>query len=96
LSYKTFTCRADALQAADAFAAEHLEKHYRPDDSQIVTVVRYGKRGPPAKGTEPEEIRYRIKAKLKRDNAAIVEELERSGRYILATNVLSGTRGANQ
>lgn len=90
LSHKTFACRADAFQAAEAFAAEHLEKHYyRLDDPQIVTVARYGKRGRPAKGAEPEEIRYRIKAKLKRDEAAIGEELERAGRYILATNILS-------
>jgi transposase len=89
LSHKTFACRADALQAAEAFAAEHLENHHRLDDPQIVRVARYGKRGRPAKGAEPEEIRYGIKAKLKRDEAAIAEELERSGRYILATNIPS-------
>lgn len=37
----------------------------------------------------PEEIRYRVKAELERDEATIGEELERSGRYILATNVAS-------
>jgi len=89
LSHKTFACRADAFQAAEAFAAEHLEKHHRLDDPQIVRVARYGKRGRPANGAKPEEIRYRIKAKLKRDEAAIGEELERSGRYILATNIPS-------
>ena len=35
LSHKTFACRADAFQAAEAFAAEHLEKHQRLDDPQI-------------------------------------------------------------
>jgi transposase len=89
LSHKTFACRADAFQAAEAFASEHLENHHRLDDPQIVRVARYGKRGRPAKGAEPEEIRYGIKAKLKRDEAAIAEELERSGRYILATNIPS-------
>jgi hypothetical protein len=89
LSHKTFACRADAFQAAEAFAAEHLERHHRLDDPQIVRVARYDKRGRPAKGAEPEEIRYRIKAKLKRDEAAIGEELERSGRYILATKIPS-------
>ena len=89
LSHKTFACRADAFQAAEAFASEHLENHHRLDDQQIVRVARYGKRGRPAKGAEPEEIRYGIKAKLKRDEAAIAEELERSGRYILATNIPS-------
>ena len=64
LSHKTFACRADAFQAAEAFASEHLENHHRLDDPQIVRVARYGKRGRPAKGAEPEEIRYGIKAKL--------------------------------
>ena len=50
LSHKTFACRADALQAAEAFAAEHLEKHHRLDDPQSVRVARYAKRGRPAKG----------------------------------------------
>lgn len=84
----TFACQADATDAAKAFAAEHLGKHYRLADTQIVTVARYGKRGRPAKGAEPKEVRYRIEAEFERDKAAIEEELERSGRYILATNVL--------
>jgi transposase len=86
---KTFACQADATEAAEAFAAEHLENHHRLANPRIVTVARYGKRGRPAKGAEPEEIRYRIKTELKRDEKSIGEELERSGRYILATNVLS-------
>jgi transposase len=89
LSHKTFACQADALQAVEAFCAEHLHKHHRLDEQQIITVARYGKRGRPARGTEPEEIRYRIKANLERDEKVIREELERSGRYLLATNVLS-------
>ena len=87
LGRKTFACRADAREATEALAAEHLGKHHRLADPEIVTVARYGKRGRPAKGTEPEEIRYRIKAELKRDEAFIGEELRRSGCYILATNV---------
>ena len=88
LSRKTFACQADATDAAEAFTAGRLGKHHRLADPQIVTVARYGKRGRPAKGAEPEEVRYRIEAELERDEAAIEEELERSGRYILATNVL--------
>ena len=85
---KTFACRADAKEATEAFAAEHLGNHHRLTDTEIVEVVRYGRRGKPAKGTEPKEVRYRIKAELERDEAAILEDLEYSGRYILATNVL--------
>jgi len=89
LRSKTFACRADATEAAEAFAAEHLKNHHRLADQQIVAVARYGKRGRPTKGAEPEEIRYRIKTEIKRDEQTIEEELEHSGRYILATNVLS-------
>lgn len=91
-SKKTFACQADALEAAEAFAAEHLRgKHHRfvADPPEIVEVCYYGKPGRPAKGAVPEEIRYRVKAELERDEATIGEELERSGRYILATNVAS-------
>lgn len=89
---KTFACRADALEAAEAFAVECLRGKYHrfvSDPPEIVEVPYYGKPGRPAKGAEPEEIRYRIKAELERDEAVIEEELERSGRYILATNVPS-------
>lgn len=89
LKSKTFACRADAAEATEAFAAEHLGgHHHRLTETRIVTVARYGRRGRPAKGAEPQEIRYRIQTELERDEEAIEEELERSGRYILATNVL--------
>jgi transposase len=88
LARETFACRADAREAAEAFAAEHLGNHHRLTDTEIIEVVRYGRRGRPAKGAEPKEVRYRIKAELERDEAAIAEDLEHSGRYILATNVL--------
>jgi transposase len=88
LARETFACRADARKATEAFAAEHLGNHHRLTDTEIIEVVRYGRRGRPAKGAEPKEVRYRIKAELERDQAAIAEDLEHSGRYILATNVL--------
>ncbi len=92
---KTFACRTDALEAAEAFAVEHLGKHHRfaLDPPEIVEVPYYGKPGRPTKGAEPEEIRYRLKAELERDEAAIGGELECSGRYILATNVLGESGG---
>lgn len=91
---KTFACQADALEAAEAFAAEHLRgKHHRfvADPPQIVEVRYYGKPGRPARGAVPKEVRYRLKVELERDEAKIEEELERAGRYILATNVTSGS-----
>jgi hypothetical protein len=67
---KSFACRADA----EAFAAEYLGKRsyhrFVADPPKIVEVPYYGKRGPPAKGAKPEEIRYRVKAELERQEAA--------------------------
>jgi transposase len=88
----SFACRADAEEAVETFAAEHLGKHHRllaADPPRIVEEARYGKPGRPAEGAEPEEVRYHIvKVEVERDEAAVEEELERSGRYLLATNVL--------
>jgi transposase len=52
-----------------------------------VEVASYGnKGGRPARGVEPEEVRYRPEAPIERDREAIDQELERAGRYLLATN----------
>ncbi|HEX5912774.1 MAG TPA: hypothetical protein VFY54_06560, partial [Rubrobacter sp.] len=54
---------------------------------RVVEVASYGnKRGRPARGVEPEEVRYRVEAPIERDREAIDQELERAGRYLLATN----------
>ena len=85
---KTFACQADALAAAQAFAAKNLGQHHRLGSApRVVEVASYGnKRGRPARGVEPEEVRYRVEAPIERDREAIDQELERAGRYLLATN----------
>jgi hypothetical protein len=52
---KTFACRTDALEAAEAFALERLGKHHRfaTDPPEIVEVPRYGKLGRPARRGRP-------------------------------------------
>jgi transposase len=87
LCRQEFACREDATEAAEAFAAEHLDDHHRLSETRIEEVAHYAKRGRPAAGTVPEELRYRIRTELIRDEAAIETELEHSGRYLLATNV---------
>jgi transposase len=85
---KTFACQADALAAAQAFAAKNLGQHHRLGSApRVVEVASYGnKGGRPARGVEPEEVRYRPEAPIERDREAIDQELERAGRYLLATN----------
>ncbi|MGH3148150.1 MAG: IS1634 family transposase [Rubrobacter sp.] len=98
----SFACRRDAEEAVEAFAAECLrgDKHHRLAASSPVEIVeeaRYEKPGRPSKGAEPEEVRYRIaKAGVERDEAAIEEEIKRSGRYVLATNVLPEEEGEEE
>jgi transposase len=87
LCRQEFACREDAAEAAETFAAEYLDDHHRLSETRIEEVAHYGKRGRPAAGTVPEEIRYRIRTELIRDEATIEAELEHSGRYLLATNV---------
>lgn len=87
LCRQEFACREDAAEATETFAAEYLDDHHRLSETRIEEVAHYGKRGRPAAGTVPEEIRYRIRTELIRDEAAIEAELEHSGRYLLATNV---------
>jgi transposase len=87
LSRQEFFCRQDAREAAEAFAAEHLDEHHRLTETHIEEVAYYGKRGRPAAGSTPRQLRYRIQTELIRDDAAIEAELEHSGRYLLATDV---------
>lgn len=87
LCRQEFACREDAIEAAEAFAASELDDHHRLTETHIEELAHYGKRGRPAKGTAPEELRYRVVSALQRDEAAIEAELEHSGRYLLATNV---------
>lgn len=82
-----FACYKDATEAAEAFAAEHLDDHHRMSEVRIEEVAHYGKRGRPAAGSAPKEIRYHIQTELVREEAAIEAELEHSGRYLLATSV---------
>ena len=86
LCRQEFACREDAAEAAEAFACR-LDDHHRLTEPHIEEIAHYTRRGRPAKGTEPEEFRYRIQTALQRDEAAIASELEHSGRYLLATNV---------
>ena len=88
LRQQEFACQTDATEAAEAFTAEHLDNRHRLSGTHIEEVAHYAKPGRPAAGTQPREIRYRIQTKLERDEASIEAELEHSGRYLLATDVI--------
>jgi transposase len=92
LSKRSFHCEQDAKQAVEAFA-KTLSLH-RLQDVSIVSEKRYLKRGRPSADT-PFELLYRVQARLLRDEAAIDDKQTRSGRFILASNVLDPERFSN-
>lgn len=85
LSNQRFACQPDALQAATAFS-EQLPYH-QLDDLQFVEIVEYQKRGRPRQD-EVGQKHYQISAILIPQPKAMDVEIQRAGRFILATNVL--------
>jgi transposase len=85
LSSKQFACQPDALQAATALS-EQLPYH-QLDDLQVIEIIEYPKRGRPRKN-EVGQKHYQISATLVPQPNAMDVEIQRAGRFILATNVL--------
>jgi transposase len=92
LSRRSFHCEQDAKEAVEAFK-KTLTLH-RLEDVSIVSEKRYLMRGRPSADT-PFELLYRVQARLLRDEAAIDDKQVRSGRFILASNVLDSERCSN-
>jgi transposase len=92
LSKRSFHCEQDAKQAVEAF--EKTLTLHRLEDLSVVSEKRYLKRGRPT-ADSPFELRYRVQARLLRDEAAIDDKQTRSGRFILASNVLDSEHYSN-
>ncbi len=92
LSRRTFHCQEDAEQAAQAFK-KTLTLH-RLEGVTITSEKRYLKSGRPTADT-PCEVLYRVRATLVRNEAAITNKQTRSGRFILASNVLNPEHFSN-
>ncbi len=92
LSRGTFHCQEDAEQALEAF--KKTLKYHRLEDITISGKKRYLKRGRPTADTSF-ELLYYVQARLVRDEAAIEKKQTRSGRFILASNVLDPGRYSN-
>ena len=85
LSSQQFACQPDALQAATTFS-DQLPYH-QLDRLQVVEIIEYPKRGRPRK-EEVGQKHYQISATLIPQPHALDVEIQRAGRFILATNVL--------
>jgi transposase len=89
LRRERFNCQADARKALQGLA-ENLGDYHLLTGGELIRVKSYQKPGRPSKGKQPEVIGYRVEANLARDEQAIAVARRRSGRFILATNVLDG------
>ena len=85
LSRRSFHCEEDAEQAVEAFSK--TLKFHRLENIIVSGKKRYLQRGRPTADT-PFERLYYIQARLVPDKAAIENKQTRSGRFILASNVL--------
>ncbi|MEJ7814779.1 MAG: IS1634 family transposase [Rubrobacter sp.] len=89
LRRERFNCEADARKALQSFAKD-LGEHHLLTEGELIPVRSYQKPGRPSKGEQPEVVGYRLETNLARDEQAIAVARRRSGRFILATNVLDG------
>lgn len=89
LCNQTFACEADAQQSLLKFSQQlkYHQIHY-----EIIPVLKHSGRGRPKQGSEAICIGYRCEAGLATDIDKIKMEVERLGRFILATNELDTQR----
>lgn len=85
LCQQEFACAADALKAAQDF--ERQLRLHQLAELEIVEHSRHQQRGRPRKGAQP-TCCYSVRATVVPNLTAIATEVQRAGRFILATNVL--------
>lgn len=93
LSQQEFACAADAIKAAKRF--ENRQRFHQLTNLEILEHCRHAKPGRPRKDTQPAQCYYQIHAFLVPNKEAIATEQQRSGRFILATNVLNAQALSN-
>jgi transposase len=90
LCTQEFACEADALMAAQTLSQE-LPWHDLSDCAAYAK-KHYERSGKPAASDTPVRVGYSLSATLKPDEDKISRYRKRSGRFILATNVLDVAR----
>lgn len=90
---QTFVCEADAEQCLSKFAKQlkYHQVHY-----DIVPVLKHSGRGRPKEGSKAICVGYRCEATLATELDSIKKEIDRLGRFILATNELDAKRISDQ
>lgn len=86
LCSQAFACEADALAALRKF--EQRLPWHQLEGMGVKQTLHYEKPGKPKRGTSPSRITYHPQASLVLNSTVVAMHQERSGRFILATNVL--------
>jgi transposase len=86
----TFACEADARQALATFAQD-LQATFL-GASTVHATPRYGKRGRPGQGVQPDQMVYQIAGGLASSRAARQALIDQHSCFILATNDLDATQ----
>ena len=85
LCRQQYSCQADATTALKTFAAT---LPWWQVQATVEPVKKYRGQGRPAKDAIPEIIGWRLQGEIIIDEAAVADEIQWLGRFILATNVL--------
>jgi transposase len=86
----TFACEADARQALVTFA-QGLQATLL-HTSMVRTLPRYGKRGRPRQGVQPDQVLYQVDGALTSSLTARQARIDQQSCFILATNELDPTQ----
>ena len=81
-----FRCAQDAYNQAQTLAAQW--RYHTLSELKVIEHPHYGQSGRPKKGATPTHLTYRVTGTLVADEAAIEQAKRKSGRFILATNVI--------
>jgi len=90
LGNQFFGCETDAEKAAMQIAKRY--PHHRVNIESIEAIKKYSTRGRPAKNERPKKAVYKIHANFCRNDESIRKEMNRKGRFIVATNVMNSGR----
>lgn len=86
LGCELFCCEQDAQSALKKIAKAHPLHDLH---AQFVPEMKYAKRGKPKQGEEKIQAGYKLQCGFERNTAQIAKQLNRKGRFILATNDLN-------
>jgi transposase len=83
LGSHVFGCEKDAQESLAKLAREYPLYHFH---GQLIPETKYARKGKPAAGDEPAIVGYRLDLILERNEEAVSKQLNKKGRFILATN----------